>query len=80
MSPAESGNYRLERSERTLMVIDSPPSVLQREQGSSFFASYRWPLAMMLACVAVSAAAFVPRFIDYLSVGQWRQSASGAFK
>lgn len=62
------------------MVIESATSVLERKKGGRFFASHRWPLVTILACVAFSVAAFTPRFIEYLSVGTWGQSATRAFE
>jgi hypothetical protein len=32
-----------------------------------FSASYRWPLAVILALIAISMIAFAPRLIDYLA-------------
>lgn len=62
------------------MFIEHPKSAPEREQRASFFASHRWPLATIVACVALSVAAFTPRFIDYLSTGRWSQSATPAFQ
>jgi hypothetical protein len=62
------------------MVVESATSVPESEKGGRFFASHRWPLATIFACVAFSVAAFTPRFIDYLSVGHWDQSVTPAFE
>jgi hypothetical protein len=48
--------------------------------GGGFFASYRWPLAAILALIAISVMAFTPRLIDYLSEGHWGQAATKAFE
>jgi uncharacterized membrane protein len=54
--------------------------VLERETRGSFFVSHRWPLTAIVACVAFSGAAFLPRFVDYLAIGHWGQSATKAFE
>lgn len=50
------------------------------DTGGGFFASYRWPLAAILALIAISVMAFTPRLIDYLSEGHWGQAATKAFE
>lgn len=46
--------------------------------GKGFFASHRWPVVLILFCVAVSLLAFGPRLLDYLSAGHWGQAATKA--
>ncbi|MGF1529486.1 MAG: hypothetical protein ACFCBW_22290 [Candidatus Competibacterales bacterium] len=53
---------------------------MEHKGAGRFFASHRWPLAAILACVAFSVVAFTPRFMEYLSVGTWGQSATRAFE
>ncbi|MEM8812432.1 MAG: DUF2306 domain-containing protein, partial [Pseudomonadota bacterium] len=42
--------------------------------------SHRWPFLTILLYVGFSAAAFTPRFINYLADGDWRRSATRAFE
>ncbi|MCF7983443.1 MAG: hypothetical protein K9L70_03490 [Thiohalocapsa sp.] len=56
-------------------TADSAPSAPCSER---FFASHRWPVALILVCVGVSVLAFGPRLLDYLSAGHWGQAATKA--
>lgn len=52
----------------------------EQQQGGEFFKSHRWPLLTILAYTAISAIAFTPRLIDYLTEGHWGLSATRAFE
>lgn len=43
-----------------------------------YFTSHHWPMVTLLTYVALSVAAFTPRFIDYLLTGTWGQSVTRA--
>jgi hypothetical protein len=62
------------------MLTEHTLSAPELEKRGRFFASHRWPLATIVVCVALSAAAFTPRFVDYLYTGQWNQSVTPAFQ
>ena len=62
------------------MAIDNAAVLPPQREAEHFFKSYRWPLATMLVYTALSVAAFMPRFIDYLTEGHWGQSATRAFE
>lgn len=62
------------------MAIENARLVSQPQDREGVFASYRWPLATILAYAAISVAAFTPRFIDYLTEGHWGLSATRAFQ
>ena len=62
------------------MAVENQQFVLRRREGGGFFNSHSWPLAMILAYTAISAAAFTPRFVDYLTEGHWGQAATRAFE
>jgi hypothetical protein len=62
------------------MTTTGADSARQSKQRKRFFAGYRWPLAMIVAGAALSVAAFTPRFVEYLTLGTWGQSATRAFE
>jgi hypothetical protein len=64
--------------EETPMVTRATSPLLDAALGERFFASHRWPVLLILVCVALSVLAFTPRLLDYLSAGHWGQAATHA--
>ncbi len=62
------------------MPSENATANLELEKRNRFFVSHHWPVATILACVALSVAAFAPRLVEYLSVGTWGQSVTRAFE
>ncbi|MDJ0513632.1 MAG: hypothetical protein QNJ62_09345 [Methyloceanibacter sp.] len=62
------------------MAIENPRVAPRNDVLHGFFASYRWPLAFIVALTAISVAAFTPRFIGYLSEGHRDQATTKAFE
>ena len=60
------------------MVAEATRPLVHAAPSESFFASHRWPVVLILICVALSVLAFTPRLLDYLSDGHWGQAATRA--
>jgi uncharacterized membrane protein len=60
------------------MATQTANSARGAPRSERFFASHRWPAALIMFCVGVSVLAFGPRLLDYLSAGHWGQAATKA--
>lgn len=58
------------------MPVENATMNSELQESSQFFVSHHWPMATMLVYVAFSAAAFTPRFIEFLATGTWGQSVT----